>query len=405
MMDGVVDRRTGTDLTCLSAFSGLGGMDLGLEAAGFRHLGCIEWDESARRSIKANRGGRWQLLEPGDIEIVAQSLRPVDLGISPGDLDLLVGAPPCQPYSKAAQWSSDSRRGLEDRRGQYLDDMLVLAGVFLPKVVLLENVRGFVAGRTGALSHIEKHLELIERTHGVRYSLHHRIIDAADVGAPQHRDRAIVIATRMSTEPSWPVHSGPATAWDAIGELEQASEVLPEPKGKWAELLPSIPEGENYLWHTDRGGGLPLFGYRTRYWSFLLKLAKNRPSWTLPAQPGPATGPFHWDNRPLSIPEMLRLQTFPPDWVVEGASRVDHVRQVGNATPPLLAEELGRCTVTDLTGRSWNGPPSYAIERAVSLPPPAEPTGVAGRYLALTGEHDAHPGTGLGPAGRPASVH
>src|SRR3546814_15139025 len=61
-------------------------------------------------------------------------------------------------------------------------------------------------------------------------------------------------------------------------------------KGKWADLLPSIPEGQNYLWHTERGGGIPLFGWRRRYWNFLLKLAKNKPSWTIQAQPGPATG-------------------------------------------------------------------------------------------------------------------
>ena len=59
-------------------------------------------------------------------------------------------------------------------------------------------------------------------------------------------------------------------------------------------LLASIPEGQNYLWHTDRGGGLvgPLFGWRRRYWSFLLKLAKDQPSWTIQAEPGPATGHF-----------------------------------------------------------------------------------------------------------------
>ena len=78
---------------------------------------------------------------------------------------------------------------------------------------------------------------------------------------------------------------------------------LPAARGGWADLLPSIPEGQNYLWHTDRGGGRPLFGYRRRFWSFLLKLSKHRPSWTLSAQPGPSTGPFHWTNRPLAVRE------------------------------------------------------------------------------------------------------
>ena len=83
-------------------------------------------------------------------------------------------------------------------------------------------------------------------------------------------------------------------------------------------LLPTIPEGQNYLWHTERGGGEPLFGWRRRYWSFLLKLAKDLPSWTIQAQPGPATGPFHWDNRRLSVREMARMQTFPDNVVIKG---------------------------------------------------------------------------------------
>src|SRR6185312_12245754 len=110
-------------------------------------------------------------------------------------------------------------------------------------------------------------------------------------------------------------------------------------RGKWADLLPSIPPGMNYLWHTDRGGGEPLFGWRRRYWSFLLKLAPDQPSWTIQAQPGPATGPFHWDNRRLTGREMARLQTFPDDIQITG-SLADAQRQIGNAVPSLLAEVL-----------------------------------------------------------------
>lgn len=404
MMELMASSDDSAELTCLSTFSGLGGMDLGLEAAGFRHVGCIEWDECARRSLKANRGDRWTLLEPGDIEVIAAALAPADVGLEVGELDLLVGAPPCQPYSKAAQWSATSRRGLDDRRGQYLDDLLILAEHFLPKVILLENVRGFVRGATSTLDHIQVQLDEIAEVHGVHYVLDHRVIDAADVGAPQYRSRAIVIASRVGSELPWPDTVEPTTAWDAIGSLKQSDDELPEPKGKWAELLPSIPEGENYLWHTDRGGGEPLFGWRTRYWSFLLKLAKDRPSWTLPAQPGPATGPFHWDNRPLSVPELLRLQTFPANWTVEGSARTDHVRQIGNATPPLLAEVLGRCVVEHITGEAPGEPLVTAIERSDTIPPAQRIQPIADKYRHRVGAHADHPGPGLGPAGRVAAA-
>src|SRR5260221_13645095 len=102
-----------------------------------------------------------------------------------------------------------------------------------------------------------------------------------------------------------------------------------------------MPEGDNYLWHADRCGGKPLFGWRRRYWSFLLKLAKARPSWTIQAQPGPAIGPFHWDNRYLSMRELCRLQTFPDDVHVVG-TRASIQKQLGNAVPSLLAEVMAR---------------------------------------------------------------
>jgi DNA (cytosine-5)-methyltransferase 1 len=194
----------------------------------------------------------------------------------------------------------------------------------------------------------------------------------------------------------WPGLSEPRVAWDAIGDLEPELD-LPELKGKWATLLPTVPEGQNYLWHTDRGGGEQLFGYRTRYWSFLLKLAKDQPSWTLPAHPGPSTGPFHWDNRPLSVRELLRLQSFPADWMVEG-TRVEQVRQVGNATPPLLAEAIGRSVAAHIAGVA-----TPADDRTLEIPmcrpiPPAHRVKpLPASYRTLIGYHADHPGHGLGP--------
>ena len=134
-------------------------------------------------------------------------------------------------------------------------------------------------------------------------------------------------------------------------------------KGRWAKLLPSIPEGKNYLWHTDRGGGERLFGWRTKYWSFLLKLAKNQPAWTIPAQPAQNAGPFHWRNRQLRTSEMLRLQTFPSDIFVAG-TRAERQRQIGNAVPPLLAEVIGRAIIASLNDRPTSKMPyRLAISR------------------------------------------
>lgn len=384
----------------LSAFSGLGGLDLGLEAAGFEVLACIEQDSVARRSLKANRS-EWRILEPPDITDVAEGLRPSDLGVAPGELTLLCGAPPCQPYSKAAMWAGNAWAGFDDARAKTLLAYFKLVETFLPRIVLMENVPGFVTGPRSVADVIKREFESINDRTGSRYVVSAEVLDAADFGVPQRRRRAIVVAIRDGIRMVWPepTHADdPVRAWDALHDLPE--DEVPSTAGKWAQLLPSIPEGANYLWHTSRGGGLPLFGYRTRYWSFLLKLAKDQPSWTLPAQPGPSVGPFHWDNRPLTTAEALRLQSFPANWSVEG-NRREQIRQIGNATPPLLAEVLGRALLTLVDQRRYEKPMSLAIHRQAKVPKAAPPTAVPVAYLHLAGEHPVHPGTGAGPRPRP----
>jgi DNA (cytosine-5)-methyltransferase 1 len=384
----------------LSLFSGVGGLDLGLERAGFHLLGSIEIDEVARRSLKANRGDAWPHLPPHDIAALSRDLQPSDLGLKPGELSLIAGAPPCQPYSKAAQWSRSGRGGLGDSRGLLLHDVIELVAKFQPKIVVLENVSGFVSGTTSVLPAIEASLDELAIESGHRYKLSHSVLDANAYGVAQSRRRAIVILSRIGDIP-WPIPMAAEdrpVAWDAIGGLVDSESHELAAGGKYGDLLPSIPEGCNYQWHTDRGEGAPLFGYRTRYWSFLLKLAKNEPAWTLAAQPGPSTGPFHWTSRPLTIQEMLLLQSFPSEWRVEGTRR-EQVRQVGNATPPALAERIGICLLQAL-GHSTTEP-TLGHVRFGDIPAPEPVQSVAGRYEKLIGSHDPHPGAGLGPSPRP----
>ncbi len=385
------------ELTVLSVFSGCGGLDLGLERAGFRVIGCVEIDPVARETLATNRPD-WPLLLPGDVNKLAGRIEASDVGLRRGELSLLAAGPPCQPFSKAAQWSPNGRRGAGDERASCLSGLLRMVERFLPRVVLIENVPGFVQGRTSCLEQLRRELCAINRRSGVQYHLEWRLVDAADYGVPQHRTRAIAIAAREGTSPCWPYpthETARVTAWDALRDLPPP-EHIPEPTG-WLELLPTIPEGCNYIWHTRRGGGLSLFGYRTRYWSFLLKLAKQRPSWTLPAQPGPYTGPFHWDNRALTPTERLSLQSFPRSWYVAG-SRRNVLRQIGNAAPPLLAEAIGRAIATQFFGLRYMSALRLSIPRASRLPPgPTPPARLPGKYTKIIGTYQDHAGTGRGP--------
>lgn len=388
----------------ISLFSGAGGLDCGLSAAGFKSVVSLDMDSVCAESLSANRCGE---VLSGDVARFSAADLLSAAGKRCGEIDVLTAGPPCQPFSKSANWRHGAPRGLQDPRAETLKHMLRLIEGMLPRVVLFENVPGF--GGTGpraGLDFLSAKIARINKRHGTGYRLNSFLVDAANYGVPQHRKRLIVVLDRegRSFEMPPPSHglSRPfVTAWDAIGDLDRRK-ADPElsVRGRWADLLPSIPEGENYLWHTDRGGGLPLFGYRTRYWSFLLKLAKARPAWTLPASPSQNTGPFHWRNRLLSVEEMARLQSFPDSWKFAG-TRVQQVKQIGNAVPPLLAEVIGlEIRKQLLASRPSQRPPKLLGTSTRRLPPPEPAQPVERAYLALIGSHCAHPGHGKGPGAK-----
>lgn len=386
----------------MSLFTGAGGIDLGLEAAGFQPIVAVERDCTARQTLAANRP-EWQLSDVHDAGEFVALLSPRSLGLKRGQLDLLAGGPPCQPFSKAAQWSDAGRLGVEDDRANCVDLMAEAMGKLQPKLVLLENVPGFVSRADSGLDRFRSVL----RSNGTarHYKVHSAILRADEHGVPQVRQRSFVVAVRtdVAAEFAWPEpqpHSERRVAKDALADVHV--EDVPALSGCWANLLPSIPAGCNYLHLTPEGKGLPLFGARTRFWSFLLKLHPNRPSWTIPASPGPATGPFHWENRPLATSELARLQTFPASWKWSG-SRHAQIRQVGNAAPPLLVELVGR-QLAALLGKR---PPAELVYRLPSSNvnlqvPRARP--VPEEFLRLSGHHARHGGTGRGPRPRQQAI-
>jgi DNA (cytosine-5)-methyltransferase 1 len=132
------------------------------------------------------------------------------------------------------------------------------------------------------------------------------------------------------------------TTGEALAGLVSEPEPEEVLRGQYAQLVPDIPPGDNYLFYTaKRGHPQPRFEWRSRYWSFLLKLDPHRPSPTIQAQPGPNVGPFHWENRRLRVAEVKRLFTFPDDFDLVGR-RASVQAQLGNSVPPLLAEKVVR---------------------------------------------------------------
>ncbi|MCJ2101011.1 DNA cytosine methyltransferase [Methylobacterium sp. E-046] len=393
----------------ISLFSGAGGLDHGFEAAGFRIAAALEVDPCCAETLRASRP--WPVIERDIAEVPTSELLRV-AGIKIGQADALIGGPPCQPFSKAGFWATGQARRLDDPRASTLGQYLRVLAEAQPRTFLLENVEGLgFRGKDEGLKLITEALASINAATGSRYSASMAVLNAADYGVPQLRRRLFIVGARNGSKLHFPAptHADPTsldwatngqrwrTTWDALHDLPNDDDPALQMRGKWAALMPSIPEGQNYLWHTARGGGEPLFGWRRRYWSFLLKLAKDQPSWTLAAQPGPATGPFHWSGRRLSAREMARLQTFPDDVLITG-SLADAQRQLGNAVPSLLAETIARAMREQLLRLAVETEEPRLSVRAASVPtpPPARVAKVPKAYHALRGQHEAHPGTGLG---------
>lgn len=400
-------------LKAISLYTGVGGLDFGFEAAGFETAVAVEMDPVACSTIRRNRD--WPLLE-GDIHSFSSDDILDTAGLKPGEADILIGGPPCQPFSKSGYWVNGDAARLDDRRSDTLTAYLRVLRDTKPRAFLLENVHGLIyKNKDEGLGYLLKGIEAVNRVAGTSYKVSWQKVNAADYGVPQVRERVFLIGGRegrrfVFPEPTHTAHNGDLlntelppyrTAWDAIGDLPRhTNDPSLRVGGKWGDLLPTIPEGWNYLWHTHRGGGEQLFGWRTRFWSFLLKLKKDQPSWTIQAQPGTATGPFHWANRRLSANELCRIQTF-PEGIIFDCSRIEIQRMLGNAVPSLLAEVLAleiRRQLLDAPKPRRSPTLLPPLRTPVPIEEPLAP--LPAKYRHLIADHADHPGEGLGPGVR-----
>lgn len=334
----------------VSLFSGAGGLDEGLRRAGFKIALANELDPMFCESHAANFPE--SLIHQGSVTELTEGRLKELLG-SFEDIELLAGGPPCPPYSKSRFYRKDMPRALQDPVGaETLAGYISTLKALRPRAFLLENVAGMAYG-----VHREALDSILDVARQEGYQVDWRILNAADYGVPQIRQRLFIVGVRDGVF-NWPTpshakepdDSAPVvvkpwvTAGEAIGDLdteENADDSGHFAGGKHHHLLREIPPGENYLYFTaERGHPDPQFVWRSRYWSFLLKLSPDLPSWTIQARRSNNMGPLHWRNRILRIAEVKRLQSFPDDWKLTGRIEAQW-RQVGNAVPPKLAEALG----------------------------------------------------------------
>ena len=356
-----------SSLTALSLFAGAGGLDLGVEAAGYRVIYAIENDPQAVATLNRNRERFFgELPETQALDITQTDPKALmrEIGLKKGELDLLVGGPPCVAFSKSG-FHLEYKRAGRDPKASLLDDYLRFLGLLRPAAFLMENVFG-LAYKNQSAAFFKRLVSGIRR---LGYSTSHEILNAADYGVPQNRQRLFLIGARddrplfLPEATHWGEHERRArpanahlllphvTSGQALKGLRTKPEPGEEVGGQFGHLLPEIPPGENYLHFTaERGHPKPLFKWRSRYWTFLLKLDPNRPSSTIQGQPGPYVGPFHWENRRLRVPELKRLQGFPDDFEITG-SRGAVQLQVGNSVPPPLGAIVAKAIREQLEGK------------------------------------------------------
>lgn len=346
---------------CVSLFSGCGGLDLGLQRAGFRILLGADTDPICAESHTANfpdtaffSGSVLDLGEETVMELTDGASRP-------GNIDLIAGGPPCPSFSKSRFYRKEKPRALEDPKGwDGIFGYIKMLEMLRPRAFLLENVPGMSYD-----VHREALDTLMERAEALGFRCDWRILNAADYGVPQMRQRLFVVGLQDG-EFDWPspTHQDPdqtdlfrqgllpwVTVGEAIGDLDTEENADDEGHfagGKHHDLLREVPPGDNYLYFTaKRGHPEPKFEWRSRYWSFLLKLSPDKPSWTIQARRSNNMGPFHWRNRILRVTEVKRLQAFPDDFELSGTIE-QQWRQVGNAVPPDLAYHLGSALISAL---------------------------------------------------------
>lgn len=330
----------------VSLFSGMGGMDLGFQKAGMKTVLATDNDPRCIQTLRAN--GTTGTLLPADLFDVDGKTLLRRAGLRKGDVDVVYGGPSCQPFSRS---NEGRRRGIKDPRGRLVFEFSRIVRELEPKSFVMENVRGLVSSNGG------RDLRLLEqRFRRMGYRVNSFVLNAADYGVPQSRHRLFVVGledgpTPAPPEPTHASRDSPrkglrthVTAEDAIGRLDdgvnsQGAETI---GGLYGHLLDRIPPGMNYLYYTRRyNRRKALFGWRSKFWTFLLKMDPARPSHTIQATPGPYVGPFHWRNRRLTLEEIKRLQGIPAYWKVSGKSEPEYSsaawRQVGNAVPPQLA--------------------------------------------------------------------
>jgi DNA (cytosine-5)-methyltransferase 1 len=340
-------------LRAVSLFSGAGGLDLGVEAAGFHNVASIEFDANAVATLNANAIGARS--------IIHADVRTVDpLDVCAADIDLLHGGPPCQAFSLIGK-----RGSLSDDRGMLLFEMIRFAAALRPKAVLIEQVKGLLSAPDGKGVRGGVLARLLMQFDRLGYETHHSVLCAADFGVAQLRERVFVVALRSPTKPfrfPSPTHSASPGMLPLLGlkpylSVGEVIRDLPRPVGKGREesianhvdvtpardreRIAPVREG-GFLAGTPQASDALRGRLTAKDTTKFRRLSRKLPSLTL------RCGEIFFHptaDRYLTPREYLRIHGYPDAHILQGPIRgrtgtvkaLDQHRLVANSVPPPLA--------------------------------------------------------------------
>ncbi len=326
-------------INIVALFSGAGGLDIGFCDTGFSLIESVELEEKFVQTMLHNQAtGKYF----HNANIKCKDIRLYEPNIS-SPIDFIIGGPPCQSFSAAGRRAAGVA-GTKDNRGSLFEEYVKVLDRLKPKGFLFENVYGLLGAEKG-----ESIKKIIEAFKEIGYNISYRILDAADYGVPQHRERIILVGSKGNVfKFPKPTH-GPDSfqkfphysAIEAILNVgDPENEKKPSINGRFGHLLEEVPPGLNYSFFTEKmGHPNPIFAWRSKFSDFLYKADPKVPIRTLKASGGQYTGPFHWGNRHFTVEELKRLQTFPDDYKILG-NRATVSKQIGNSVPPQFARIL-----------------------------------------------------------------
>lgn len=343
-----LDSLSESKIHALSFFSGAGGLDIGAQMAGVKVISSLDFEKDAVETMKKNKFFKHTEHLCDDIRNITAADYSTILKKNNPEKLILVGGPPCQPFSKAGYWKTlENRLGAKDPRNM-IGNYLNIIQEIRPNGFILENVESILHPHN-----IQAVIDLEEQIAKMGYNYTLVKANAADYGVPQKRKRIFIIASRENIK-GQPIITNTAKAdgsillptyervidWIGKFDIDKYASKADSTEGKYFEHLLQVPPGGNYISLSAKRGHInPMFEAGKRYWTFLLKLHPLLPSWTIIASPGHWEGPFHWTSRRLRLNELAAIQTFPEDYSFYGNPRSIR-KQIGNAVPCLLGKSM-----------------------------------------------------------------